>query len=51
MKFRSPGANNRNPSLARIFAGLSITYFQKKTGSWKKLHRRNYTSVGKGTRQ
>lgn len=42
MKLRLPGANNRNPSLARTFVHPTVTYFQKKTGSWKKLHKRNH---------
>lgn len=43
---RLPGTNSRHHLLPEP---VSVTYFQKKTGSWKKLHKRNYTSVGKRT--
>lgn len=47
-QLRLPGANSRNRLLPEP---LPVTYFQKKTGSWKELHRRNCTSLGKRTCQ
>lgn len=46
MNFRLSGAKNKNPALARTFAGLRVTDFQKKTSSWGKLQRRNYIPLG-----